>query len=298
MGEHRQAAGRLTGDRHVERIAAELADVALHPTQRGLLIHQPVVARRTARPRRQRGMRQEPERAEAVVDRDDHRSLSCQQRRVIVPSGVSGQATPVDPHQNRAPRCVGIAKRRRVHVQIQTVLIQRTRRREGSRLLGAARRELGRISDAVPRWCGLRCLPPEWPGRRCGIRHTAEHETPVRRHATDRATLGLDNWIRRRARGKGAAVDGCSSACHGDDEGRRCCPAGDEPATLKVSGHGTYSFGLDGKGGRSWSVRSGTDRLDRFAMRMAERDWPVRPQRSKRVAPLAGWRPFGCRGIR
>ena len=54
----------------------------------------------------------------------------------------------------------------------------------------------------------------------------------------------------------------------GDDEGRRCSPAGDEPATLKVSGHGAYSFGLDGQGGRSWSVRSGTDRLDRFAMRM------------------------------
>ena len=35
---------RLAWDGHVARITTELADVALHPAQRGLLIHQPVVA--------------------------------------------------------------------------------------------------------------------------------------------------------------------------------------------------------------------------------------------------------------
>ena len=50
VSEHGQAAGRLTGDGDVVRVAAELADVALHPPQRGLLVHQPVVARRATGP--------------------------------------------------------------------------------------------------------------------------------------------------------------------------------------------------------------------------------------------------------
>ena len=73
VGEHRHATGRLAGDRHVVRVAAEPGDVALDPAQRRLLVHQPVVAGRAARPRGERWMREEAERAEAVVDRDDDR---------------------------------------------------------------------------------------------------------------------------------------------------------------------------------------------------------------------------------
>jgi hypothetical protein len=50
------------------RITAELRDVALDPAQGSLLVHQAVVAGRAARPGGERRVRQEAERAEAVVD--------------------------------------------------------------------------------------------------------------------------------------------------------------------------------------------------------------------------------------
>ena len=68
VGQHGQATGRLARDRDVVRVAAERADVVLHPAQGGLLVHQPVVAGRAAGPRRQRRVGEEAERAEPVVD--------------------------------------------------------------------------------------------------------------------------------------------------------------------------------------------------------------------------------------
>ena len=94
VGEHRQATGGLAGDGHVARIAAELIDVALHPTQCGLLIHQPVVAGRAARSRRQRRVSEEPERTEAVVDGDDDRSFGRQLCRVVVPRPIGRRSHP------------------------------------------------------------------------------------------------------------------------------------------------------------------------------------------------------------
>ena len=110
--EHGQAAGRLTGDGDVARVAAELVDVALHPPQRGLLVHQPVVAGRAAGSRRQRGMGQEPERAEPVVDGDDHGAFGGQLRRVVVAGAVRRQAAAVDPHEHRTAATATIARSR------------------------------------------------------------------------------------------------------------------------------------------------------------------------------------------
>ena len=47
-------------DRHVVRVAAEPRDVALHPAQRGLLVHQAVVAGRAAGPRASAGWARKP----------------------------------------------------------------------------------------------------------------------------------------------------------------------------------------------------------------------------------------------
>ena len=71
-----QPTRRLAEDRHVVRVAAEPRDVALHPPQRRLLVHEAVVARGLIRGLGgQRRVREEAEEAEAVVDRDDDRAL-------------------------------------------------------------------------------------------------------------------------------------------------------------------------------------------------------------------------------
>ncbi len=69
--EHVQAAGGLPGDGDPVRVAAELPDVVAHPAQRGLLVHQSVVAGRATGPGGQGGVGQEAEHSEPVVDGDD-----------------------------------------------------------------------------------------------------------------------------------------------------------------------------------------------------------------------------------
>ena len=65
-------AGRLAGDGDVVRVAAERRDVLLDPLQRGDGVHHPVVAgAAVAGFLRQLGMREEPERTEPVIHRDD-----------------------------------------------------------------------------------------------------------------------------------------------------------------------------------------------------------------------------------
>src|SRR5262249_11998412 len=75
-------------------VAAEPADVLLHPAQRCLLVHQPVVAGRAAGVRRQGGVRQEAERAEPVVDRDGRRAVCRELGGVVVLAGPDGAPPP------------------------------------------------------------------------------------------------------------------------------------------------------------------------------------------------------------
>jgi hypothetical protein len=81
-------------------VPAELADVALHPAQRGLLVHQAVVAGRPARVAGQGGMREEAERAEPVVDGDHDRAVRYQPGRVIVLAFAEPQSAAVNPDQD------------------------------------------------------------------------------------------------------------------------------------------------------------------------------------------------------
>ena len=146
--EHRHATGRLPGDRDVARIASELCDVAPYPAQRRLLVHQAVVAGRTAGPRRERRVGEEAERAQPVVDRDDDDAGRRELRSVVVAAGILGEAAAVDPDQHRPVSLA--AQRRRGDVEVQAVLSKGPRPREPARRLRAARRELGRVTNTRP----------------------------------------------------------------------------------------------------------------------------------------------------
>jgi hypothetical protein len=88
VGEHGQAAGRLARDGHVVRVAAEPADIGPDPAQRSLLVHQLVVAGRTAGTRGQRRMSEKPQRAEPVVDGDDDRAVGRELGATVVAGAI------------------------------------------------------------------------------------------------------------------------------------------------------------------------------------------------------------------
>src|SRR5205809_4609135 len=101
-----QPAGGLAEDRHVLRITAELGDVAVHPAKRGLLVHEPVVARGVITGfGGQRWMGEKSEYPEAIVDRDDDHALLDEPRRVVVVALSDCQPPAVDPaHDGKALR--------------------------------------------------------------------------------------------------------------------------------------------------------------------------------------------------
>jgi hypothetical protein len=77
-------------------------DVVLHPAQGGLLVHQSVVAGRAAGAGGQRGVGQEAQCAEAIVDSNDHAALCRELGSVVVPAGAGDQTATVEPHDHRA----------------------------------------------------------------------------------------------------------------------------------------------------------------------------------------------------
>ena len=144
---HAQPTGGLAEDRHVVAVAAELRDVALDPPQRGLLVHEPVVARGlVGRFGAQRRVREEAEEPEAVVQRDDDRALLDQPRRVVVVALAHDQRAAVQPDHHR--KALGLLELglavlllrhlavRGEHVQVQAVLGGRTRCRRATASCG------------------------------------------------------------------------------------------------------------------------------------------------------------------
>ena len=115
---HRHTACRLPRDRDLVRIASEAGDVVVHPSQRGLLVGQAVIAD-VAR-RAERRMREETQRTQPVVDRhDDDVAAARQPARVVDVTAAVDEPAAVDPHHHR-PR---FARRRwRPHIERQAVL--------------------------------------------------------------------------------------------------------------------------------------------------------------------------------
>ena len=91
-------------------------------------------------------MREEAERAEAVVDRDDHHAIRRELGAVVVAGAVLLEAAAVDPHQDGAP-AKAATRRGRVDVEVQAVLAELAGRRERARRLRAARPERRRVPD-------------------------------------------------------------------------------------------------------------------------------------------------------
>ena len=185
-----QPAGRLTEDRHVLRVAAEARDVVLHPLERELLVHQAVVAGVVRLgPGAQRGMREEAEQAEPVVDRHDHNTLLDEVDRVVVAALAADQRAAVDPHHHRQlrrrPR-----RTRRVDVQEEAVLIRALLAEEPGGLR-ARRAEGRRVQHLPPARVRLWRLPAELADRRGRVRDAQELLHVVRDDAADEPACRL-----------------------------------------------------------------------------------------------------------
>ena len=205
------------------RVAAELLDVAPYPAQRRLLIHQAVVARRAARPRSERRVREEAERAQPVVDRDHDGALRRELGAVVVAGGILSEAASVDPDEHRATISAAAAQSRRGDVQVQAVLGDGAGRQEQVlervRLLWAARRELGRVADTVPIGRRPRGAPPQLPGGGGGVGQPAEGVATGHGDAADGAALDGDDRGATGARGRGGDVGvGSGGAGPRDDQ--------------------------------------------------------------------------------
>ena len=199
-------AGRLAEDGHARRVAPERRDVPLHPAEGGDLVQQAVVARRPVPGLgAQQRVGEIAERAEAVVDGDQHHAALRQPRPVVGDVGAvaDGQPAAVDPNQHGG---AVVRPRRRPDVQVEAVLVHAVDarvverpHRGGQRVLHARRRRLGCVAHALPRRRGLRGTPPEVAHRRGRERHApVDHD------------LGAE---RRGGTGELPAFDGHDRAC-------------------------------------------------------------------------------------
>jgi len=75
-------------------------------------------------------VREEAERAEAVVDRDDDRAVRRELGAVVVAAAVLNETSTVDPHQYRPAAPAAAVQRLGVHVEVQAVFADRPGREE------------------------------------------------------------------------------------------------------------------------------------------------------------------------
>lgn len=95
VGVRADAAGRLSGEGDAVGVAAQGRDVLLHPAQGELLVLEPPVAGAGPVPRAE-----EAERAEAVVERDQHQVAVQQVLRAVERRATLAEAARVQPHQH------------------------------------------------------------------------------------------------------------------------------------------------------------------------------------------------------
>src|SRR5262249_2743134 len=118
---------RLSENGHVARVASERFDISLHPLERELLIHEPIVPR--GMPLLvQRRMREEATDVQTIVDRHDpHAALLHELDRVVVAALSSVQAAAVNPDHHRTPaptlRVATLRFEWGYHVQVQAIFL-------------------------------------------------------------------------------------------------------------------------------------------------------------------------------
>ena len=176
VGDHRARAGGLADDHHLVRIAAELGDVRAHPLERGDLVHDPVIARMAALLAAQRRMREEAERADPIVEVDEHGAGLGHRLAVVVrhAGGADRVAAAVKEHDHGQLRA-GPCRCGRPQVQIEAILAGRLLaeimvdvvRTEDLHAFGAT--PVG-VPHAVPA-DRRRCLPAQRAHRRLGEGH-------------------------------------------------------------------------------------------------------------------------------
>ena len=172
-------AGRLAAQCDAARIAPEGLDVALDPAQHGLLVQDAVIAERVTFAV-QRWVGKESEQAQPVIHRhDDSRAAvgpaGGELAAVVVARLAVDVSTAVDPHDHRVPLAV-VGEIRREDVQVQAVLVDAARTREGAqfRHLRAGACEPGRIAWRAPMLDRLRRPPAQLTHRGRGVGNAEE----------------------------------------------------------------------------------------------------------------------------
>lgn len=184
-----QGAGGLAEDGDVAGIAAEAGGVGPHPAQGGLLVGEREVGGAV-----ERGMPEEPEDPEPVVDRDDHGPARRSQpaRPVQVPGAVHEPAAVEPDHDGPAGGVPGRRLRSR-HVEEQAVLrAARAARSHRGQLHATGPGRTG-VPYVRPARGGLREPPAQRPGRRGGVRDALEGEVPGGLPPAHRSPVGVDD---------------------------------------------------------------------------------------------------------
>jgi hypothetical protein len=146
MAAHLLGTRRLAADGHPGRVAAEICDMGLHPTQRRLLVEEGVVAHVAAALGPQGGVGQRSEHAQPVLDGDDHDpALPGQLEAVVLIRTAVDAPAPVEEDEDRQ---VGpsAGAGRPLHVEEQAVLGLRSDP-VGARELGAPVAVFGGVAD-------------------------------------------------------------------------------------------------------------------------------------------------------
>src|SRR5271154_1176202 len=153
---------------------------------RELLIHQSVVAVFMAFGI-DRGLREEAEVAESVIDGDYDDALIDKWSGIIVGAGATGQAAAVNPEHHGKPMTMQIAVPPKVgHVDIQEQAILTA----GAVRLSAFAAERRRVEQAVP--LTVRRRPAQVTDRRRGVRDTQELVDVPGDNSLKRSAIGPD----------------------------------------------------------------------------------------------------------
>ena len=188
---HRRGAGRQPGEGDVAGVAPECRDVALHPLERGDLVSEPVVA---ARPGRglgaQRGVGEEPQAPESVVEGDDDEPRRRELRPVVQRDRRAAELERAEVQPDEHGQAVR-RTRGRPDVEVEAVLalalvaarVQRVRgrARTGARS-GRSRSPRARPSTAPGAAAGgSAAAPPAAPRRGCRGTREPRRRAPASR---------------------------------------------------------------------------------------------------------------------
>ena len=83
IGHDGGGAARLAEDRHIAGVTAEFGDIGLHPFQRELQVHQPIIAEIMALAVERR-MGEKAQRADAEINRDHDRVALARQLAAVI----------------------------------------------------------------------------------------------------------------------------------------------------------------------------------------------------------------------